>query len=62
MKHTVRSSEADGSLVDVEIKGRAAAIKMMCTECMGFESHPNECTDKHCPLFLFRGKSLKAYK
>lgn len=32
------------------------AIKIMCTECMGFECDPRkECTSKKCPLYPYKG-------
>lgn len=40
---------------------RGKAIKVMCTECMGWETHPNDCTSLSCPLYPWRGKSLEAY-
>ena len=40
---------------------RSKAIKLMCTECMGWDAHPNGCTDINCPLYPFRGKTLMAY-
>jgi len=34
--------------------GRKAAITMMCAECLGWETHPKDCTSTKCPLFPFR--------
>lgn len=39
-----------------------AAIKVFCTECMWWDENPANCTDKLCPLYCFRGKSLKCVK
>lgn len=58
-KHTIRTK--DGEKTEVQLN-RGKAIKAMCTECMGFESDPKECTDKNCPLYPWRGKILLAYK
>lgn len=41
--------------------GRKLAIKAKCTECMGWEEHPKNCTCNTCPLFHFRGKTLISY-
>ncbi|MFN3076320.1 MAG: hypothetical protein ABT940_05480 [Alphaproteobacteria bacterium] len=41
---------------------RAEAIKLMCTECLGWEVHPKDCTAPTCPLFPFRGVTRKSYK
>lgn len=38
---------------------RRMAILMTCVECMGFETHPSECTCTKCPLYPFRGATLK---
>ena len=57
-KHTIRT--ANGGTITAELN-RGKAIKAMCTECMGFESNPKECTSKLCPLYPWRGKLLLAY-
>lgn len=43
---------------EVEIQGltRARAIKLHCTECMGWEGHPRDCTSPLCALYPYRGK------
>ena len=48
-----------GALLSLKRPSPLAAIRMMCTECFGFETHPRECTDKHCPLYTYRGRSTK---
>ena len=35
--------------------GRKMAIKLCCTECMGWETDPKDCTATLCPLYPFRG-------
>lgn len=58
IKHKIR--HRDGGEVEVDLT-RDLAIKMMCTECLGWgEDHPNNCTAPLCPLFPYRGKSMKA--
>ena len=66
MNHRIRHKnygcKGDQKLVDVEKWTRSKAIKAFCTECLGFEIHPKDCTTVCCPLYPFRGKSLTAYK
>ena len=59
MNHTVRTR--DGG--EIEIKGltRQTAISLFCSECLGWETHPKDCTATKCPLFPYRRKSQKAY-
>lgn len=55
--HTVRC--ADGGLKTfTNYVSKVKAIKMMCTECCGWDSNPSGCTDVHCPLYPFRGRTL----
>lgn len=56
--HTVRTNS--GGTKELKLT-RGLAIKLMCTECMGFEQNPVECTEKLCPLYPYRKKSLAAY-
>ena len=60
MKHTVRSM--DGGTKDFAPYTRGLAIKLHCTECMGYESDPKDCTDPKCALFPYRGRTFRAYK
>ena len=66
MKHTIKHKNygANGNqqLVDVDYWTRSKAIKAFCTECLGHEIHPKECTTVCCPLYPFRGKTLVAWK
>ena len=55
-KHTVRTR--DGGTITLSVFTRGKAIKVFCTECMGWDMHPKECTDPHCPLYPYRGQSL----
>lgn len=59
MNHTVRTKDYGETKKVVEIDHYTRA--RFCTECMGFEEHPRNCTAKLCPLFPFRGKVLDAY-
>jgi hypothetical protein len=56
IEHTVRAKS--GKLVKVKNYTRGKAIKVHCTECMGWETHPKECTDPNCPSYPYRGKVL----
>ena len=51
-----------GTIKTVKNVNRKLAIKLMCTECMGWETNPEECTSKHCPLYSFRGRTLHSIK
>jgi hypothetical protein len=58
VKHTIRTKNC--ATVEV-VLNRGKAIKAFCTECMGWEEHPRECTDKLCPLYPWRGKIMLTY-
>ena len=60
-KQHIRAAPGTGDSIEVEIRNSTEAIKLMCTECCGFEMHPSECVSKTCPLYRKRGKSLKAF-
>ncbi len=66
MKHTIKHKNygvnGDQQLVDVDHWTRSKAIKAFCTECLGHETHPRECTTVCCALYPFRGKTLVAWK
>ena len=53
--HTVLC--ADGNYRKFKLT-RTRAIAVHCTECLGFEEHPRDCTSLHCPLFPWRKKTL----
>ena len=55
--HTVRAG--DGGTVTFPNYTRGAAIKAHCSECMGWESHPRDCTATQCALYPFRGLTLR---
>ena len=54
IKHAVRRKS--GKLKEVQLT-RSSAIKAMCTECLGWETHPKDCESYNCPLWPFRGKT-----
>ncbi len=53
--HTIRA--ADGRHIELRLT-RKLAMACMCTECLGFESDPEDCTARLCPLYPFRAKTL----
>ena len=55
-QHTVRC--ADGRLLSLRLT-RKLAMAACCTECMGFESGPQDCTSKLCPMWPYRAKTLR---
>jgi len=57
--HTVRT--ADGGTIAIAPYNRGKAIAIHCTECMGHETHPKECTSPLCALYPFRRRTLAAY-
>ena len=56
MRHIVRA--ADGRGVELNLT-RGLAIKVHCTECMGYEESPAECTSANCALYPYRGKTRR---
>lgn len=59
-KHKIKHRH--GGIVEVGNYARSKAIKLFCTECMGWDSHPKDCTAPNCPLFPFRGKKQDAIR
>ena len=54
MIHTIRAT--DGTTIDVADYTRGKAIKLFCSECLGWATHSKECENTTCPLFVFRGQ------
>ena len=54
--HVVRS--ADGGRVTFARYTRKLAVKVFCTECLGWEGSPADCTAPLCPLYPFRERTL----
>jgi hypothetical protein len=59
MKHTVRTR--DGGTLEMHNYARWKAIRIHCTECMGFEENPSECTSFNCALYPYRARTRLAY-
>lgn len=63
VSHTIRTNSADGKgRKTINGYTKSLAIKAHCTECMGFESNPADCTSVNCALYPFRKKTLIAYE
>jgi len=56
VSHIVRARSGE----NIAINGltRSKAIKLFCTECLGWESSPAGCTSPLCPLFPYRGRTM----
>ncbi len=52
--HVVRT--ADGRYRELRLT-RKLAMAACCTECMGFEADPADCTTYRCPLWPFRART-----
>lgn len=46
-----------GKIIELSMSARDA-IRTHCTECLGWEVHPKDCTAPTCPLYEFRGKTM----
>jgi len=57
--HTIRAK--NGSLLTLKLT-RKLAIYANCVECLGWEDNPADCTATLCPLYPFRGKTLRTMK
>ena len=58
VEHTVRTK--DGGTILIKNLTRATAIKLQCGECLGWDTLPADCVDARCPLFPFRGRTMRA--
>lgn len=56
-KRTNTLRTRDGNTVTLSYN-KGTAIKFKCTECLGWDDNPKQCTDTMCPLFPFRGQSM----
>ena len=54
LSHAVR--HAKGGTIVIEKYTRSKAIRVFCSECLGWDEDPKKCTDPLCPLFPFRRK------
>jgi len=59
VKQTIRTKA--GTLKEVEIT-RNQAIALHCTECMGHEENPLDCTSVNCALYPFRKRTRLGLK
>jgi len=57
-KHIINTRDGDTKHVNLT---RQLAIKLFCTECLGYETHPKDCTCRFCPLYPYRGKTRLGY-
>jgi len=55
--NTIRTK--DGGFTTIKYS-RKDAIYLCCMECLGWDTHPKDCTSPHCPLFPFRGATMKS--
>ena len=55
--HTVRHK--DGGTITFKNYSLKLAVLLNCSECEGFENDPRKCVDKLCPLWPFRGYTMK---
>ena len=51
----------DGGFIRVRLT-RKTAMAFHCTECMGWEENPAQCTSPLCALYPFRAKTLGTQK
>ena len=54
--HTIRAK--NGQLITLRLT-RKLAMSCFCTECLGWEDNPSDCTAPLCPLYPFRAKTLR---
>lgn len=53
---------ADRGYITLSPYTKNDAIKVFCTECLGFETNPKDCTAPNCPLYCYRGRTLRTQK
>jgi hypothetical protein len=58
MKHRVHTK--GGLLLEIDDYIRSKAIRLHCTECLGWDVNPRDCVSVNCALYPFRGKSNAA--
>lgn len=59
VSHTIRTR--DGGTLTMRYS-RKMAILLCCTECLGWEQDPKDCTSLMCPLWPFRGVTRASNK
>lgn len=55
INHVLRTK--DGGTRHFARYGRKLAIAAMCTECLGWDDNPRDCTAPMCPLFPYRART-----
>ena len=60
VSHTVSTRDDKTITFDGYTKG--FAIRCMCSHCLGWSEDPADCTSPLCPLYPFRGRTLKTLK
>ena len=55
VSHKVRTKDGKTKVLKY---ARRKAILLLCTECLGWEGHSEDCTSTLCPVFPFRGFTL----
>ena len=58
-KHTMRT--ADEGTITLKVS-RKLAMSAFCTECLGWEGDPQDCTSPLCPLYPYRVKTQTTIK
>ena len=58
-EHVIRC--ANGKYASIRLT-RKLAMAAFCTECMGWEGNPQDCTAPLCPLYPFRAKTLRTMR
>lgn len=49
---------ANGRYISIRLT-RKLAMACFCTECLGFEGNPADCTSIFCPMYIFRAKTYR---
>lgn len=58
-KHTIRTKDRGTKTFSY---ARTLAVRLFCTECLGWETDPKDCTSPLCPLFPFRRRTQSSLK
>jgi hypothetical protein len=49
---------ANGRYISLRLT-RKLAMACFCTECLGFEGNPADCTSRFCPMYPFRARTFR---
>lgn len=55
MEKTQEIRNRKGNIISIPRLSRSDAIKLFCTQCLGYENHPKDCKVDTCPLYFYRG-------